>query len=193
MWSSKQDFLWLDELLTCHFVHFNKTRVQVETLVSADTSTKYMVRIDLEDAEFNFTEKDKLKKLTLEEDGAVNVCVDLLDSKLKELQEKLQAAEASESFLSLYVITVICLGVSPDDCSYLHQLQDTPKCGWYTHYDSICHTSFSSGFAADNLSPSISEYHLFSSWRQYSLHVALYVCLEFYLLLSHVYNLYCQS
>ncbi|KAI8793438.1 adhesion G protein-coupled receptor E2 [Biomphalaria glabrata] len=112
MWSSKQDFLWLDELLTCPFVHFNKTRVQVETLVSADTSTKYMVRIDLDDAEFNFTDKDELKKLSVEEDGAVNVCVDLLDSKLEELQEKLQAAEASESFLSLYVITVICLGVS---------------------------------------------------------------------------------
>nr|KAI8755911.1 adhesion G protein-coupled receptor E2-like [Biomphalaria glabrata] len=109
MWASKEDFLWLDELLMCPFVHFNNTRVHVETLVSADTSTKYMVRIDLDDAVFVFTEKDELKKLSLEEDGAVNICVNLLDSKLVELQEKLQAAEASES---LYVITVICLGVS---------------------------------------------------------------------------------
>ncbi|KAK7011767.1 Adhesion G protein-coupled receptor E3 [Biomphalaria glabrata] len=112
MWYSKHDFLWLNKLLTCPFVHFNKSRVHVEGFGFANASLKFVIKIDLEDAVFVFTEKDELKKLSLEEDGAVNICVDLLDSKLGELQEKLQAAEASKSFLSLYVITVICLAVS---------------------------------------------------------------------------------
>ncbi|KAK0058018.1 adhesion G protein-coupled receptor E2, partial [Biomphalaria pfeifferi] len=111
MWYSKENFIWLNKLLTCPFVQFNKSRVHVEGFGFANASLKFVIKIDLEDAVFVFTEKDELQKLSLEEDDVI-ICVDLLDSKLEKLQEKLQAADASESFLSLYVITVICLGVS---------------------------------------------------------------------------------
>ncbi|KAH9520288.1 Adhesion G protein-coupled receptor E3 [Bulinus truncatus] len=109
MWALKSDFLSLNDLLTCPYVRFNKSDVILNTAPNVDEIAGYTVTVSIDGTELKFSERTELMSLSVK-DQSVDICVETLTKKLEQRRES--KSEYNNVFISLYVITVLCLSVS---------------------------------------------------------------------------------
>ncbi|GFR94409.1 G-protein coupled receptor Mth [Elysia marginata] len=114
-------FIQTNELLNCPFIMFNKTVFGIG--IYQDTEgllPDISVTLKIGKATLNFTTRSELSSLDITEDNNLIVCRDILDLKLKELEEeerrefysKTFVSKADESTKAQYYMTLGCVSVS---------------------------------------------------------------------------------
>ncbi|GFR94299.1 adhesion G protein-coupled receptor L3 [Elysia marginata] len=120
--AARAGFLKAEESVACQFVQFNRSQYAIEKsqhTTSLIPSTKLSIRLGA--TTLVFKEERELTSVFLNEENILQVCRDLLDMKLKKLEEERQrqfyAKHRTDSTLSTvekaqYCLTLVCLSAS---------------------------------------------------------------------------------
>ncbi|XP_059173746.1 putative adhesion G protein-coupled receptor E4P [Physella acuta] len=107
-------FLNISNLLWCSYVSFNKTSYTIE-VDETRAPPKINIELDLVGTRITFSEFSELNMLALDGDGVLNVCRQLLDTKLGQMDLKASRVVDlidPDIVKAEYILTVVLLAVS---------------------------------------------------------------------------------
>ena len=118
--SNSYDFIKATEILNCPYIRFHKTMFDVYIQDSGALLHGTTVIVKIGGHTLNFTKTPELHFMTVAENETLKVCRDVLDAKLKMLEEEKRRDFHSKNFGSKvdnsskaqYYLTLVCVSVS---------------------------------------------------------------------------------
>ena len=113
-------FIKAAEVLNCPYIQFNKTMFDVYIQDCGSLLPQTTITVRIGENLLNFSDTSELHYMTVAEDDTLKVCREVLDSKLKKLEEderrlfysKNFASSLDESSKAQYYLTLVCVSVS---------------------------------------------------------------------------------
>uniref|UniRef100_A0A2C9LS57 Uncharacterized protein n=1 Tax=Biomphalaria glabrata TaxID=6526 RepID=A0A2C9LS57_BIOGL len=193
----KVDYISVNHVLMCRFVRFEPEQYQADVrddVIPPDLT----LTIDLNGTKILITDNADLNMVDIGQDGELNVCEDLLNSKLKIFRDDVLEGtnrELAGTSLAEYIVSIACSSASIL-CLVLTLMT-------YVLFSELrTEAGLNNMFLSSSLllaqvclmitSLLFTEHNVYSSWCGDSLHVAVDVLLEFPLQLPHVSSFYFQ-